>query len=656
MAWIVGGQPPGKPNNINDEILAIPGELSQEEANLVLIQFLRGNLGIACELLLGIKLAKYQEITLYGMFNRNFNMLVWARAGSKSWLTAVYCILKCIFEPDSKILIASSTFRTSRRVFNYIEALLSDKKAQLAAQCFSGTLKRSDEWIYRVAEPGKGTITAVPLSGKNLRGLRASILVCDEFLSLSQEIVTSVLMPFLNSPLDVGKRQEVTETETDLIAMGLLTEDQRVKFPNTAQMFALSSASYKFEYLYETYQLWCDIIDKPNLLDTDDFKQDKNKDVLKNSTYFVSQLSYEALPSHMIDYGAIQMSRTQDGDNSFQREYCAQFVDGGDGYFSPKKMNEATVPINSYPPTKMRSDNDNPCILAFDSNFSNAKNADYFAMCLLELGKDANGNDIAYCIHNYQKAGGNVQGHLQYFYYLLTHFPNIKLIVGDAAGFDQFHGAIQSSELFKSYPKKLELFAFNSEKEDSEWIDMLDLAKKEYNVDTGHIMMKQYFSSKWILRANEYLASCIQYKKLWFASKMSQSENAFNIIQNSSDIPLNLVFGHKKLDVADNEEETLKMGVSDFMEWQDYLIDDVKNQCARIVPQSGGPSGIPRFDLPPNLRRMTSANRPRRDNYTALLLANWGAKIYMDLKDETKTNKGKYESIGFCAPIVTTQY
>lgn len=655
MSWLVGKQPVGKPNTINDEILASVGELTAEEANINLMKYLRGNLGIACEILLGIQLAPYQEITLYGMFNRNFNMLIWARAGSKSWITAVYCILKCVFEPDSKILIASSTFRTSRRVFNYIEALLSDRKARLAAQCFNGTNKRSDEWIYRVAAPGKGSITAVPLSGKNLRGMRASILVCDEFLSLSKEVVTSVLMPFLNSPLDVGKRQEITITENELISKGLLRPDQRVAFPNTAQMFALSSASYKFEYLYETFELWCSIIDDPSVLDNPDFVKEKTNESYKNSTYFVSQLSYEALPAHMIDYGAIQMSRTQDGDNSFLREYCAQFVDGGDGYFSPKKMNEATVPIGGYPTTKMKSDNDNDCILAFDSNFSNAKNADYFAMCLLEIGKDANGKEIAYCIHNYQKAGGNVEEHLKYLYYLLTHFPNIKLIIGDSAGFDQFHGAIQSSELFKSYPKKLDVFEFDSDKEGGEWIDMLDIAKKQYNTDTGHIMMKQYFSSKWILRANEYLAACIQYQKLWFASKMSQSENAFSTIIGTS-IPLNLVFGHKKLDVADDEEETQKMGIGDFMEWQDYLIDDVKNQCARIVPQSGGPSGIPRFDLPPSLRRMTSNTRPRKDNYSALLLAMWGTKIYQDLKDPQKTNKGKYESFDSPIAIVSSKF
>ncbi|MCK9282307.1 MAG: hypothetical protein M0P71_16950, partial [Melioribacteraceae bacterium] len=401
-----------------------------------------------------------------------------------------------------------------------------------------------------------------------------------------------------------------------------------------------------------------DIIDNPNILNNEDFEKDEAKKVLKNSTYFVSQLSYEVLPVHMIDMGAIQQSKAEDGSNSFRREYCAQFVDGSDGYFSAKKMKEATVPPNSYPTTKVAADNDNPCILAIDSNFSNAKNADYFAMCLLELDKDANGKEIAYCVHNYQRAGGNVSDHIKYFYYLLTSFPNIKMIGMDSAGGDQFCGAVEASELFKDFPKKLGLFNFDSDKEGNDWIAMLDEAKREYNPDTGNIMMKQYFTSKWILRANEYLVSCIEHKNLWFASAASAHDNAFNTIMNSN-IPLDLVFGQKNLDVADDPDDpdaTQKMGNGDFIEWQDYLIEDVKNQCSRISPQGGGPSGIPRFDLPANIKRSSSNKKIRKDNYSALLIANWCAKIYQDLKDPNKTRLNRYQDFGFCAPIVAAKY
>lgn len=655
--WITGKQNINKVNNINQELLALEGELSEHEARVTLAKFFRYNLGIACELLLGIKLEKFQEITLYGMFNRNFTMLIWSRGASKSFLTAVYCILKCMFEPQTKILIASSTFRTSRRIFNEIERILNDPKAVAAAKCFKGTLKRSDEWILFVAQGG-GTVTAIPLGGERVRGIRAQVLCLDELLTIPEETIKTILMPFLNVPMDVAQRIQIRDRENELIKDGLLTEEERIKFPNTAQMIGLSSASYTFEYLYERYKLYCDIIDNPEILMDEKLAKDESSKILKDSSYFVSQLSYEAIPEHMVDQAAVQAAKTQDGTNSFLREYGAQFIDGGDGYFSPKRMNEVTIPDNSYPTTKVMKDNENIHILGIDSNFSNAQNADYFAMCVLELDKDASGRDIAYVVHNYQRAGGNVSDHIKYFCYLLKYF-NIKMICLDSAGADQFLGAIEASETYnKMFPQKLGLFEFDSDKEGDDWITMLDEAKRQYNPDTNNIVMKQYFTSKWILRANEYLQAAIQHKRLWFASRAAANDDCFSKII-SSNLPLDLIYPRGYNEKADDNEEenaTLKMSVRDHIEWQDYLIGDLKGQCALISPQAGGPSGIPRFDLPPNLRRLTSTTRPRKDNYSSLLICTWLSKIYQDLQDPTKTNRGKYESIGFCAPIVTTQY
>lgn len=657
MAWITGNQNISKPNDINYELLKIEGELSEAQARITLAKFFRYNLGLACQILLGIKLEKFQEITLYGMFNRNFIMLVWSRGASKSFLTAVYCILKCIFEPQTKILIASSTFRTSRRIFNEVEKILNSPNAILASQCFKGTLKRSDEWILFTAEGG-GTVTAIPLGGERVRGIRAQVLCLDELLTIPEETIKTILMPFLNVPIDVAQRIEIRDRETELIKEGALKEEERIKFPNTAQMIGLSSASYTFEYLYQTYKFWCDIIDNPSILDDQKVLQDDSSKVLKDSSYFVSQLSYEAIPEHMVDQAAVQAAKSQDGTNSFMREYGAQFIDGGDGYFSPKKMSEATVPDGLYPTTKVAKDNENVHLLAIDSNFSNAKNADYFAMCVLELDKDGNGNDISYCVHNYQKAGGNVSDHIKYMCYLLKCF-NIKMICLDSAGADQILGALEASEVYKqNFSKPLGLFEFDSDKEGDDWISMLDEAKRQYNPDTNNIVMKQYFTSKWILRANEYLQASIQHKKLWFSSKASANDDCFSKIV-STKLPLEWIYpkGYdEKADDPEDPDATVKMSLRDHIEWQDYLISDVKNQCALIMPQTGGPSGIPRFDLPPNLRRLSSNNRPRKDNYSSLLICNWLSKIYQDLKDPNKTNLNKYQDFGGAYEVTSQNF
>ena len=55
--------------NINEESLALKGELGDRQAKITLAKFMRSNLGFTTELLSGIKLALYQEITLKAFFN-----------------------------------------------------------------------------------------------------------------------------------------------------------------------------------------------------------------------------------------------------------------------------------------------------------------------------------------------------------------------------------------------------------------------------------------------------------------------------------------------------------------------------------------------------------------------------------------------------------
>ena len=65
--------------NANKQFEELSGYLENKEAKISLAKFLRSNVGITTELISGIKLAPYQEVTLKGMFNRNFSMCVWGR-------------------------------------------------------------------------------------------------------------------------------------------------------------------------------------------------------------------------------------------------------------------------------------------------------------------------------------------------------------------------------------------------------------------------------------------------------------------------------------------------------------------------------------------------------------------------------------------------
>ena len=58
--------------DVNKELLKIEGSLDEKEARISLAKFLRNNLSFTTELISGIKLAPFQEVTLKGMLNKNF--------------------------------------------------------------------------------------------------------------------------------------------------------------------------------------------------------------------------------------------------------------------------------------------------------------------------------------------------------------------------------------------------------------------------------------------------------------------------------------------------------------------------------------------------------------------------------------------------------
>ena len=122
--------------DVNDQFRELKGELTDKEAKISLAKFLNNNIGITTELVSGIRLAPYQEITLKAMMNRNFSMCVWGRGCGKTFIASIFCFLQCIFNPETKILVAGPTFRTARFIFNNLEKVAESKGAELLFQCF----------------------------------------------------------------------------------------------------------------------------------------------------------------------------------------------------------------------------------------------------------------------------------------------------------------------------------------------------------------------------------------------------------------------------------------------------------------------------------------------------------------------------------------
>lgn len=618
MSWITGNQPVKKFEDYNSIVKELTGSLGDKEAKITLAKFLNANIGLTFEMISGIKLFPMQEIILKGLMSADNSMILACRGGAKSFLISVASIIESIFNPGLQTCIISANFRGSRRILEATEKMIKHKKADLLRQCFPEALKRSND-MYRWTLPNGSEMFALPLNGEGLRGVRCQRLFIDEGLNVSKEIQENILKPFLMVKQNVREEIELREVEDELISKGLLTEKDRISFPHN-KFCILSSSSYEFEYLFEIFNNYVNNIMRPN--------QKYDKDA---PTYFVIRYSYEALPEGaLFDKTLIESAKANGGESTeyFKREYRALFSRSGDGYFNAQKMHDCTVPLGDYPTVQIKGEKDAKYILAIDPSYSASKASDYFAMAVYMLIPEERKIIL---VHTYGRAGGNLKDHYQYFSYLLTFF-NIVFVVIDDSGSEFIHGY---NESVIAKDKRINLKFLDVDFGSDDYLPEVSKAKIQYNITTGRILYGQKFISDQIRKMNEHLQNQIDCKKVWFASPLAANDIELNKTRDL-ELPLQL-----------KNQYDSQYSLVDFIEEQDSWITATKNQTA-LIEVRATTLGTMQFDLPQNLRRETGQNRVRKDHYTCLMLACWGARCYFDLLyTEVEKPQATFEPLGY---------
>ena len=149
---------------------------------------------------LNINLKRFQKILIYAMMHNN-HFMFWASRGlGKTWLTALFCVVRCILFPKTKICIASSTRTQANEVLSKIADDFmknyewgSDNLRREISECSIGANKavinfHNGSWIKVVTAADTG------------RGNRANILITDEFRMVDKDTIDTVLKRFLSSP------------------------------------------------------------------------------------------------------------------------------------------------------------------------------------------------------------------------------------------------------------------------------------------------------------------------------------------------------------------------------------------------------------------------------------------------------------------------
>jgi len=155
----------------------------------------RNNPSIFVEHYLQIPLYPYQRFWLNLMARSTEFVGIASRASSKSWLIAVYSIARCILYPGTTIALASSTKAQAGLIISDKCRILRDQHPNIAREC-SNLTANQNQWRMDFFN---GSKINVVVSGEGARGNRSNINVLEERRLIPNEIIDSIIRPFLVS-------------------------------------------------------------------------------------------------------------------------------------------------------------------------------------------------------------------------------------------------------------------------------------------------------------------------------------------------------------------------------------------------------------------------------------------------------------------------
>lgn len=145
---------------------------------------------------LGLSLKWFQQILLWCMMHYNFVIYLAARGQGKTYLTALFCCVRCILFPGTKIVVSSGTLKQANEVLLKIQDDFMKQSSILRSEIEKCNIGQNDASIYFK----NGSWIKTRTSSENSRSARANCIVVDEFRMVDETVINTVLRKFLTSP------------------------------------------------------------------------------------------------------------------------------------------------------------------------------------------------------------------------------------------------------------------------------------------------------------------------------------------------------------------------------------------------------------------------------------------------------------------------
>ena len=615
-AWLGLGDLSKIQLDINPMIHRSEREIENPDLHLMKLMRDPKYIGATCKMLFGIELHPMQCIILQEFWNRPFPMYIASRGWGKSFLLALYSIIKCAFTPGTKIVIVGAAFRQSKIIFEYMETIW--RSSPILRSIFSGnddgprrdvdrcTIRLGDSWNI-----------AVPMGdGSKIRGLRAHIIIADEFASISPDIYETVVAGF--AAVSASPIQNVKE-EARKKAMkeaGIWNEEiEALQYKMGNQAIISGTADYSFKHFAQYWRRYKSIIES---------KGDKHKleelfkgEVPENfnwQDYSIIRIPYELIPKGFMDDKQVARAKATIHTGIYNMEYAACFTADSDGFFK-RSLIESCV-VNENNPVMIgdksiifdatiRGNTHHQYVYGIDP----ASEKDNFSIVVLEVHPDH--SRIVYCwttnrsnFKERQKSG--LTGEHDFYGFCARKIRNLmKTFPPKVIGMDAQGGGIAIEEALHD-PKNLE------EGENLIWPTINYDKAKDTDSQAGlHILeMVQFAKADWTAAANHGLRKDFEDRVLLFP--------------RFDQLTLGLAMDEDGKDIMKDDLTPLYDSLSECI----LEIEDLKNELTTIVMSqtSTGPGARDKWDTPEVKLGNGKKGRLRKDRYSSLVIANMLAR------------------------------
>ena len=185
-----------------ERIVKTDKDLEQEKSQRIMrgvalwASYYRANPHRFCADYLNITLKLFQKILIFLMNYSTHFMYIAARGQGKSFLVAIFCVVRCILYPGTRICLASKSRKQATEIIEKIKAILMPASENLCNEISEVIVNQATAHV----EFHNSSKIVVITANDNARSNRANILVVDEFRMVDLDIINKVLRKFLTAP------------------------------------------------------------------------------------------------------------------------------------------------------------------------------------------------------------------------------------------------------------------------------------------------------------------------------------------------------------------------------------------------------------------------------------------------------------------------